>query len=84
MEKNEKRLMLLKTVNELFKKAGLPELTPREDNGASDAADVSFAGIPCLDGLGVLGGRIHSTEEFMHKSSLKESAKRLASIAYLI
>ena len=84
MEKNEKSLVLVEKINEIFKEVGLTELREREDNGGSDAADMSFMGIPCLDGLGVLGGRIHSREEYMYKSSLKDSAKRLASIAYLI
>ena len=43
---------------------------------------ISSVGIPCLDGLGTSGGKIHSPDEFGFLESLKASAKRLAAIAY--
>lgn len=80
MERAQRNLDLLDTVNEIFKRNGLPALKPSKKRGGSDAAQVTSAGIPCLDSLGVLGGYIHSPNEYAIKDSLKEAAKRLASI----
>lgn len=37
---------------------------------ASDANSIVALGIPCLDGLGPIGGRAHSTEEYLECASL--------------
>lgn len=71
---------LVARMNEIFEKVGFSTLTPRLSNGGSDAADVSVAGIPCVDCVGVSGGHIHGLNEFAYLSSLAESAKRHAAI----
>lgn len=84
MERVQRNLDLLDTVNEIFVRNGMERLEPIKKNGGSDAAQVTTAGIPCLDSLGVRGGAIHSPNEFGIKESLKQSAKRLAVITYCI
>ena len=84
MERVERNLALMDTINRIFGENGLPVLAPSFNNGGSDAAEITAAGIPCLDSLGVRGGAVHSVKEFACLSSLAEAAKRLAAIAYCI
>ena len=77
-EKNEK---FLNAANDSFEKCGLPRLTINRSNGASDASDVSASGVPCIDSLGVRGGRLHSPDEYAVLESLKECAKRIVAVA---
>ncbi len=81
MEPCERNRALLERLNAAFAKAGLPALSSKTAVSGSDAADIASAGIPCLDGFGVLGGRIHSHEEYAEIPSLAESARRLAAAA---
>jgi len=81
MELKERNIALLSKVNALFEESGLTTLEMGKRAGASDAADVTAFGIPCLDSLGVAGERIHSVEEYGVLDSLTESAKRIAAIA---
>lgn len=46
--------------------------------GVSDANVLQEAGLACLDGLGVRGGKMHTTDEFVVESSLVERASVLA------
>lgn len=46
--------------------------------GVSDANVLQAAGLPCLDGLGVCGGNLHRTDEFVLSASLVERATILA------
>lgn len=80
MELSDRNIQLLEKANALFLQNGLSTLEIGMRNGGSDAADVSLAGIPCLDSLGVGGERGHSVEERGVLSSLAESAKRIVSI----
>lgn len=75
---------LLKKMNEIYLENGMPMLKGIIGQGGSDAAYMTEAEIPCIDSIGVYGGYIHSVNEFAYVSSLKESAKRLASVAYCI
>lgn len=84
MEDCERNRALLATANRIFEQTGLPALQASKRKGGSDAADVTTFGIPCLDSLGVRGGKIHSPNEFAVLESLCESAKRLAAIAAYI
>lgn len=43
--------------------------------GAGDANLISSAGIPTLDGLGPVGDKLHSSDEFIRLSSLVERAR---------
>lgn len=82
MERCEKNEKLLEKMNAIFKDSGLSTLLGEKVNGGSDAAYATIAGIPCVDGIGVKGDRIHSVEEFAIKKSLAESAKRIAAVIY--
>ncbi len=78
MEKAERNFALLDTLNGIYKTCGLPTLTARGSLGGSDAAEVTVAGIPCVDSIGVAGDKIHTPDEYGRLSSLAEAAKRIA------
>lgn len=80
MEETVRNTELLRKMNTIFQANGLPVLKGSKRTGGSDAADVTAYGIPCVDSLGVEGGKIHSEHEFAYLSSLAESAKRIALI----
>lgn len=80
MEENERNYKLLDAMNGIFEKNGMPRLKPRKVNGGADSADVTMAGIPCVDSIGVVGGRIHSKEEYGVKVSLKDAAKKITAV----
>lgn len=80
MELNEKNVMLLEKINNIFVANGLSSLEIGERAGGSDASCVSSYGIACIDSIGIGGERAHSVEEYAILSSLPESAKRIASI----
>ncbi len=84
MEKCDRNFQLLDKMNEIYKNVGLPQLTARLSLGGSDAADVTVAGIPCIDSIGVTGDFIHTPNEFAYLNSLNEAAKRIASVVYFI
>lgn len=84
MEKCDKNVALLDKINAIYKENGLPELSGRDVKSGSDASDLSAFGIPALDSLGAEGLGIHSINEHARISSLAESAKRLAAVAYCI
>lgn len=77
----ERNLKLAEKINRIFAANGMPTLRPSRSNGGSDAADVTEYGIPCVDSIGVSGGKIHSGNEFAYIASLAEAAKRIAVIA---
>ncbi|HEY4299437.1 MAG TPA: hydrolase [Candidatus Didemnitutus sp.] len=54
---------------------GLPPPGAVHAGGASDANLLSAAGLPCLDGLGPIGDRLHSPEEWVQVSSLAQRAQ---------
>jgi len=80
MEYAERNVELMETMNRIFAESGLPVLSPSFNRGGSDAAEITNAGIPCVDSLGVEGGAIHSADEFAWTESLRESAKRMAAV----
>lgn len=82
MEFEERNLQLFEKMNRIYEANGMSPLKHRNRNAGSDAAEVTVAGIPCVECLGVKGGGMHSKEEFAVLSSLAESAKRLAVVAY--
>ena len=84
MEKSERNLQLFDKINAIYKSCGIPEVKQLESLGASDAADMSTMGIPCLDGFGTQGDKLHTKDEYIYVKSLRESAKRMASVAFLI
>ncbi len=84
MEYCERNVQLLETMNRIFEENGLPVLKAAKRRGGSDAADVTDAGIPCIDSIGVAGGKIHTADEFAYLESLRDSAKRIAAVVYCI
>ena len=80
----QRNLDLLDRVNEILADAGMSTLAPIALGGGSDAADVTAAGIPCLDGMGPEGGGVHSLKEFAILASLPASTKQLATILYYL
>lgn len=84
MEYKEENVKLLETANRIWTENGLPSLEGFKSNGGSDAANVSAYGIPCVDSLGVEGGKIHTLDEFAMLASLAESATRMALVAWYI
>ncbi len=46
--------------------------------GVSDSNVLQAAGLPCLDGLGVRGGNLHRSDEFIVVASLTERAAMMA------
>ena len=75
---------LLEKVNSILAAEGLQPLVNDKKSGGSDASDVSAFGIPCLDNLGIRGGKSHSENEFAYLASLQECANQLAAILYNI
>lgn len=53
-------------------------IEPSHRRGTSDANFFGSAGVPTLDGLGPLGEKDHTPDEFIKLSSLKDRAKLLA------
>lgn len=84
MEYRERNEKLLEQMNEIYAQNGLPQLRMCRRNGGSDAADVTMYGIPCIDSIGVEGGKIHSPGEFAVMKSLAECARRVAAVVYCI
>lgn len=82
MERTERNLALAEKINGIFAANGLPTLAPAFNLGGSDAAEITAAGIPCVDSLGTSGGGVHSADEWTSLASLVEAAKRLAAIVY--
>ncbi len=80
MELTERNIDFLNKINKCFKKYGLSEKEIGSGSGGSDAAEVTQAGIPCIDCIGVKGNYIHSTKEYAELASLVDSAKRMAAI----
>ena len=74
---------LLDKINRIYKKCKMPILKERKSLGGSDAAYITQFNIPCVDCFGTEGDNIHSISEFIYLKSLKESAKRIASVIYL-
>ena len=82
MEETPRNYALLDTMNAIYEANGMSRLAPRKVNGGADSAEVTAAGIPCVDSLGVVGGKIHSKDEYAVCDSLRESAKRIAAVIY--
>lgn len=84
MEKNSLNFELLEKLNKIYSECGLPVLSPRQSLGGSDAAEITCAGIACVDSIGVAGDKIHTIDEYAVVSSLSEAAKRIAAACYAL
>jgi glutamate carboxypeptidase len=74
-----KTLKLYELVVELARKQG-ENLGIKLSGGCSDGNNLSAAGLPNVDTLGVYGGKIHSAEEYLIVDSLGKRAKLCFSI----
>lgn len=81
MERNQQNFDLLDKMNEIFRSVDLIPLEAQMRPAGSDAAYTSIAKIPSIDSIGVIGGQIHSKDEFAYLDSLAKSAKYLAAVA---
>ena len=81
MEVCDRNIALFNKMNEIWRENGMEEAEMATSLGGSDAANVSSAGVPTVEGLGILGGSIHTPNEFAVLSSLANNAKRLAIVA---
>ncbi len=57
---------------------GLAPIGGVHSGGGSDANNLAAAGLPCLDGLGPIGDRLHSPEEWVLLPSIVERAQLAA------
>lgn len=80
MPRTEKNDEFFRQMCEIFEKTGLPAIIAGKRTGGSDAAYITEIGVPCIDSLGLVGGAIHSIDEYAYLSSLTERAKRIAAI----
>ncbi len=84
MPKCGKNDELLLKMNEIYEECGMPTLVARASLSGSDAAYITECGIPCVDCIGTEGSNIHSADEYIELKSLRDSAKRIAAVAYCI
>lgn len=82
MELCDANVALFNRMNEIFAKYSLPQVRLEKSRGGSDASDMTYYGIPCIDSMGVTGRFIHSVNEEARISSLREAAIRLAVLAW--
>lgn len=71
---------LLAHMNDIFTACGLEPVVGEMRYGGSDASDVSAAGVPTVDGLGVAASDTHSVRERAYIPSLRTGARQLAAI----
>jgi glutamate carboxypeptidase len=64
LEETERNGRLVRIARDITAGLGQP-LSTCASGGASDGSDLSAAGIPVLDGLGMRGGGAHTTKEFI-------------------
>lgn len=79
MEKTPESEVLLGHAREAAQAIGLP-LEDVATGGGSDGNRVAAAGVPVLDGLGPVGGRAHSAEEFIDLGSVAPRAALLSGL----
>jgi len=84
MLKTEKNMALFEKVKKIYLENGLEEIEARGFFGATDAADLTQKGLPCLEGFGLLGGNLHNSGEYAYIDSLAFAAKRMAAIAFCL
>jgi glutamate carboxypeptidase len=77
MQKSEENRKLFEVASGIAKQWGCP-LQEEFRNGVSDANFIADLNVPVLDGLGPIGGRDHSRDEFMIKQSLPQRTLLLA------
>ncbi len=81
MAQSDANRKLLETVKKVATSLGLP-LEEEFRQGVSDANFIANQNIPVLDGLGPIGGKDHSEDEYMIKESLLQRTALLACSIY--
>ena len=84
MPLTDTNVKFLETMNKIYEENGLPRLEIKASRSGSDAAYITEIDVPCVDDVGVDGSHIHSVKEFARISSLAESAKKQAAVAFCI
>ncbi|MGD9082919.1 MAG: M20 family metallopeptidase [Desulfobacterales bacterium] len=77
MEQTHANRQLFQTVKTVAKRLGLP-IKEEFRSGVSDANIIAEKGIPVLDGLGPIGAKDHSKDEYMISKSLLQRSILLA------
>lgn len=80
MEECDRNIALYERIEGILMNNGFKRMGRTFSGGGSDAADMTYYGIPTVDGLGVIGADLHSLNERADISSLCPAAKRLAAI----
>ncbi len=73
MPQNHGNIALFQKIKTLARELGI-EVSPELRQGVSDANIIAREGIPVIDGLGPIGAKDHSEDEYIEKSSLCERA----------
>ena len=84
MPLTETNKRFLDTINKIYEENGLPVLAMKSSRSGSDAAYITEIDVPCIDDVGVDGGELHSVKEYAIVSTLAESAKKQAAVAFCI
>lgn len=84
MELVDRNLVFFETLNTIWETCGLSRMEYNMRQGGSDAAQITAAGIPCIDNLGAAGGKIHTIYEYGELDSLAAMAKRMAAAIWNI
>ncbi|WP_110927050.1 M20 family metallopeptidase [Bacillus massiliglaciei] len=79
MPKSDKTMALLDLIQRAGTKLGIP-ITDTATGGGSDASFTAAAGAATVDGLGPIGGKAHSEEEYLELDSLMERTELLAEL----
>lgn len=67
-------------IDRVSQECGFGPIAPRKESSGSDASYTTMAGAPSVCSMGPIGGRIHSTDEWMDADSLPKQAKLLAAV----
>jgi len=67
-------------IDMVAQKYGFAPISPQKRSSGSDASYTTMAGVPSVCSMGPIGGRYHSTDEFMIADSLISRTKLLAAI----
>lgn len=79
MPQTEANTKLFTTIEELARDLDMPVISELRQ-GVSDANIIALAGIPVIDGLGPIGAKDHSEDEYIIKESLFDRALLFAHI----
>lgn len=81
MEPTARNQELFDKINRICAACGLPTYQPFFSSGGADAANVSQAGVPTVDSMGIEGCDYHTLNERCRLSSMPERARVLCALA---